>query len=203
MFRAANGATLGGVLAGNGRVGVVLAHQSDGSVCQWWPFVGQFVQRGFRVLAFDFEGYGASTTAADTTDSLTVDVRAAAARLRAAGASRIVLIGASMGGTAVLSAAAQRTPGVAAVISLSGPQRIFGADAALAAPRIAVPVLLAAGETDSPYATDANSLYARLRVVQRQLLVVPQTSEHGVALMADDGVKSAVFTVLDRARAAA
>lgn len=196
MFRAANGATLGGVLAGNGRVGVVLAHQSDGDVCQWWPFAGQLVERGLRVLAFDFEGYGISTTAADTTDSLSLDVRAAAGRLRAAGASRIVLIGASMGGTAVVAAAGHAIPGLAAVVSLSGPQRIFGSDAALSAPRIHVPVLLAAGETDSPYAADARGLYALVRTAKRQLLVVPGAN-HGVDLMADNRVKAAVFALLD------
>ena len=200
-FRAANGATLGGVLIGTGKVGVVLAHQSDGDLCQWWPFVGQFVQRGFRVLAFDFEGYGASTTAADTTDSLSVDVRAAATRLRAAGASRVVLVGASMGGTAALAATGRPIPGLAGAISLSGPVRIFGSDAAVAAAKLRVPVLLAAGETDSLYAADARSLFPRVGSRSKQLLVVPGAN-HGVALLAADGrVKTAVFALLEKAKA--
>lgn len=199
-FRASNGAVLQGVLAGTGPTGIVLAHQSDGNLCQWWSSVGEFVQRGYHVLAFDFEGYEGSATAADTTDSLSLDVRAAAARLRAAGASSIVLVGASMGGTAVLGAAGQPVPGLAAVISLSGPQRIFGTDAALAAPRIQVPVLLAAAEGDTLYAADARSLYPLVRAAKKQLLVVPGAN-HGVALFAGDGrVKAAIYALLDDAR---
>ena len=53
----------------------------------------------------------------------------AAAELRRRGADRLVLVGFSMGGTAAVEAAAEITPPVAGVISLSGPEEYQGADA--------------------------------------------------------------------------
>jgi pimeloyl-ACP methyl ester carboxylesterase len=51
---------LAAVSIGTGRVAVVLAHQSSGSLCQWWPYARTLAAR-FRVVAFDFDGAGAST----------------------------------------------------------------------------------------------------------------------------------------------
>jgi alpha-beta hydrolase superfamily lysophospholipase len=56
-----------------------------------------------------------------------------------------VLIGSSMGGTAVLSAATRIRPPVAGVASLSGPSTFGGVDARAAIARLRVPVLLVAG----------------------------------------------------------
>src|SRR5262249_62042229 len=44
------GAGLGGLVLGTGRTGVVLAHQSDGDVCQWLPYGKSLAQRGYKVL---------------------------------------------------------------------------------------------------------------------------------------------------------
>jgi hypothetical protein len=44
---------LAAVSIGTGRVAVVLAHQSSGSLCQWWPYARTLAAR-FRVVAFDF-----------------------------------------------------------------------------------------------------------------------------------------------------
>ncbi|MFD0597814.1 alpha/beta fold hydrolase [Catellatospora coxensis] len=102
-----HGADLGGVLLGSGRTGIVLAHQNGGDVCQWAPYASELAAQGYRVLAFDFGGFGVSTAGdADNPQQVT----AAAAALRADGATGIVLIGASMGGTAVLAAAPAVSP---------------------------------------------------------------------------------------------
>lgn len=45
---------------GAGHVAVILAHQVSGSLCQWWPYGRSLAAAGFRVLAFDFDGCGAS-----------------------------------------------------------------------------------------------------------------------------------------------
>lgn len=198
-FRASNGAYLGGALAGRGSLGVVLAHQSDGTLCQWWWYASELAGRGIRALAFDFENFGASTAGRSVPDSLGVDVRAAVAALKKAGASRIVLIGASMGGTAVLCAAAQADPAVVAVASLSGPTDFPGCNAIPAVPRIRVPLLFAAAEGDPPYDDAARELYGRAVAPSKRLVVVPGYT-HGVALFSSEPVVRAIDDLLNRAR---
>ena len=198
-FRASNGADLGGALAGRGSLGVVLAHQSNGTLCQWWYYAGELAGRGIRALAFDFEGSGSSTAGRPVPDSLGLDVAAAVAALKKAGAARVVLIGASMGGTAVLCAAAHADPAVVAVVALSGPTSFLGCNAAAAVPRIRVPLLVAAAAADSPYADAARELYRQATAPGRRLVVVPGNG-HGVSLLLDAPVAGAVDALLEQAR---
>jgi uncharacterized protein len=77
--------------------------------------------REVPVLVPDLRGHGASTGRSTLGDREVLDVRAAAAFLRGRGHRRVVLVGASMGATAALRAAAL-TPGVAAaVVAVSAP----------------------------------------------------------------------------------
>src|SRR5258706_5309871 len=101
-----------GMVIGTGKTGIVLAHQVDGTMCNWMPVAKKLADRGYRVLAFDFNGFGVSQT---TTLGADEDVVAAAAFLRSDGATSIVLMGASMGGTAVVAAGVEITPPVAGV----------------------------------------------------------------------------------------
>ncbi|HEV2918592.1 MAG TPA: alpha/beta fold hydrolase, partial [Actinomycetota bacterium] len=78
---------------------------------------------GLPALAFDFGGFGDSRPGSGPGGRIDGDVAAATAQLRRRGADRVVLIGSSMGATAVLSAAARIRPPVAGVVSLSGPGR--------------------------------------------------------------------------------
>jgi pimeloyl-ACP methyl ester carboxylesterase len=170
-FPSADGAQLQGLLLiGRGPVGVVLAHESEADLCEWKPYAYALFHEGYRVLAFNFS------------DHLDRDVVGAVAELRARGSKEIVLIGASMGGTAVLAAAAEVTPPVSAVVSLSGPRDFDGVDALAAVPRLGMPVLFVAGSEDSPFANDARAMYAATTAPGRQLLVV-QSGGHGIELM--------------------
>jgi alpha-beta hydrolase superfamily lysophospholipase len=76
------------------------------------PLARAFARRGYQVLAFDFAGFGDSERGPGD-DRVDIDVAAAAEQLRRRGADRIVLIGSSMGGTAVLAAATRVRPPVA------------------------------------------------------------------------------------------
>lgn len=174
------GAGLGGLVLGTGHTGVVLSHQSDGDLCQWLPYGKSLAQRGYKVLAFDFPGAGASTTSDESIDGA---VAAAAAFLRKDGATKVVLIGASMGGTASVAAAAQITPPVAGVISLSGPTTYSGTSAIDAAPKLTVPALFVVAEDDPTFVSSAHLLYeATPTTVARKLLVLP-SGGHGVLLL--------------------
>jgi pimeloyl-ACP methyl ester carboxylesterase len=173
-------ADLSGVVLGSGHVGLVLAHQSGGDHCQWAVYALQQVKAGYQVMLFDFAGSGDSAATGTAND---VAVVAAADYLRAHGAQTVLLIGASMGGTAVLSAATKITPPVAGVISLSGPAGFAGVSALTAVRHLAVPVLYAACDHDDTFGDDAKTLYdATPPTVSRTLAVQPMCSHHGVQL---------------------
>ena len=115
-FRAADRVRLIGVMVGRGPRGVVLAHQGGGAppnLCSWMPYARQLARAGFRVLAFDHRNSGSSARVGSPTRAWRVDldVRGAVAELRRRGATSVVLGGASLGGTAVLAAAASHRAG--------------------------------------------------------------------------------------------
>jgi pimeloyl-ACP methyl ester carboxylesterase len=129
---------------GAGGVAVILAHQSSGSLCQWWPYARSLAAR-FRVVAFDFDGAGASPYGDSNYPG---EVAVAAEWARDHGSRKIVLMGASMGGTAVMVAAAHLGSSIAGVIDLSGPADFAGMNALGAARRVHMPALFAYGTLD-------------------------------------------------------
>src|SRR5512132_956092 len=48
------GATLDAAVFGEGPVGIVLAHERGGSLCNWASIAPEFANAGYRVLIFDF-----------------------------------------------------------------------------------------------------------------------------------------------------
>ncbi len=188
-FQTTAGASLAGVLLGSGRTGLVLGHQNGSDICEWMPQARSFAAGGYRVLVLDFEGFGDSQPGSGPDARLDVDVVAAAGELRQRGADRIVLVGSSMGGTAVLAAATEISPPVAGVVSLSGPAEFHGVDAAAALPRLRAPVLFVASADDQPFADDARAMYRAAPVRDKRLLVVPGGA-HGTS-MAEFGAEAA------------
>jgi pimeloyl-ACP methyl ester carboxylesterase len=181
-FRTSAGALLVGVMLGRGRTGLVLAHGHGLDLCEWLPQGQAFARLGYRVLAFDFEGYGESQPGSGPDARIDTDVVAAAEQLRRRGAHQIVLIGSSMGATAALSAATRIRPPVAGVVSLSGAVSLQGVDAGAAVSRLRVPVLLVAAVNDHRAADAARALYSRARAADTRLLVVPGGG-HGTSLL--------------------
>ena len=92
---------------------------------------------------------------------LDLDVAAAVARLRAEGATRVKLVGASMGGTAALVAGSWIRPAVAGIVSLSGPYYFRGIDALRAVRRSNVPVRFLVSRDDRSFAANATVLMRR------------------------------------------
>lgn len=175
-----NGASdLGGVVFGTGTVGIVFANQSNATVCNWAGYARELAGRGYRTLAFDYSGWGASAGARNT---LAADVGAAVSYLRGRGVATVVLIGASMGGTAALVAASQVQPPVAGAISVSAPRAWLNANAGQAVPKLAVPVLYLVGDGDNAFAEDARAMHDRTPAAVRKLVVVHSAS-HGVNLL--------------------
>jgi pimeloyl-ACP methyl ester carboxylesterase len=155
-FRASDGARLDGAMLGTGRTGVVLATEYPADLCDWIPEALVLRARGFRVVLFDFRGLGLSPRPVRITAETHYvdDVVGAARELRRRGASRVYLMGASLGATSSIVAATQIHPTVAGVVSLSGEAdltRSFpgsGLKAAVAAARLSMPVLYVAAHDD-------------------------------------------------------
>lgn len=90
-------------------------------------------------------------------------------------------MGGSMGGTAVMVAAAH-LPSVAGVIDLSGPAAFAGMDALAAARRVHVPVLFGYGIQDAAFAADIRRVRAATATRDKPLVTVNDQT-HGAALV--------------------
>jgi pimeloyl-ACP methyl ester carboxylesterase len=180
-FRADDGASVAAVVLGRGRAGVVLAHQVSASLCQMLPYARELAKQGYRALALDLEGYGASTQPPGE-GHYDADVVAAVQALRDRGATRVALLGASLGGTTVVTAAARTRPPVDAVVCLSGPSSFSNMDAAAAAKDVTAPALFVGGRQDPGAVEAARTMYGAAREPGRLLLVVPGPY-HGVDLL--------------------
>jgi dienelactone hydrolase len=194
-FRAADGIRLEGAVLGQGKTGVVFAHQLAGDRCQWLPFARELTAKGYRALVFDMRGYGSSSGLDGTYPDR--DVVAAAKELRRRGATRIVLVGASMGGTGVVVAAPGIRPPVSGLVDLSGPTGFGGVNALPAAKKLRAPALFVAGRDDGDYATATRALFRASASKDKKLLMAP-TSWHGVDLVSRPDVKKAVLASIGR-----
>lgn len=174
------GYSLAAVELGSGTQGIVLAHQSEGSLCEWLPFGRFLAEKGYRVLAFDFAGSGSSTPTRQKT--YVEDVRTAVAYLRDRGVTKVAIMGASMGATMSIVAGAAIAPPVDAVIAISPPVDFDGVNAEKAAPSLSAPTLYIAGDTDGDYASYAEAIYAATPGEDRQLLVV-EAPQHGIQIL--------------------
>ncbi|WP_189764799.1 alpha/beta hydrolase family protein [Streptomyces xanthochromogenes] len=174
VFKSATGAPVGGFLTGSGNTGIVLAHQSDGNVCQWKDKAVELGRTGFRVLAVN-----------STTVDEAAEIEGAAATLRAEGAWKLLLMGASKGGTATLRAAARMTLKPDAVVALSAPEKYGSTDALDAVTGLGVPVLYMAGDQDGGFTAAARELSAAsAKAPENRLVQVKGSAAHGVALLA-------------------
>jgi pimeloyl-ACP methyl ester carboxylesterase len=111
----------------------------------WFAYAGDLASRGFTVLTFDFRGYGESEGDKEP-PLIDRDLAAAVAALRSRGAQQVAVVGASMGGTAALKAAARLS--LAAVATLSAPLEFRGLSAASEVRRLAIPKLFLGAESD-------------------------------------------------------
>ncbi len=107
VFPTTDGALIYADLYGAGSRGLVLAHGGQFNKESWREQVQQFVNAGFRVLAFDFRGYGESGVAGQSSaeELRHLDVLAAVQYLRQTGAGTVAVVGASMGGDYAVTAA--------------------------------------------------------------------------------------------------
>jgi pimeloyl-ACP methyl ester carboxylesterase len=103
---------------------VVLAHGGRFNKESWKPQAQQLAAAGFRVLAIDFRGYGASHGPGEKDfyhAPFQLDVLAAVRYLRAAGAKSVSVVGGSFGGSAAGDASIASQPGeIERIVMLGG-----------------------------------------------------------------------------------
>lgn len=127
LFPSTDGVEITGRLWGEGQVGVILAHGYDPTIGQagWYPFPQILAEREYLVLTFNFRGFSdghdGSAGGIHVSENWR-DVVAAIAYIRDVGVKDVFLIGASMGGVAVLRAAALPEVEVRGIVSLATPQ---------------------------------------------------------------------------------
>jgi dienelactone hydrolase len=150
-FSTDDGVLLNGHLFGSGQAGVILAHMYPADQTSWIPTAQRLAAEGYLVLTFDFRGYGESGGSKEF-ERIDRDVTAAVNEMRKRGAASLVLVGASMGGTACLIAGDQAqalsSVRLAGIAALSAPVEFRGLSATEAVPRIIVPLLFIASEND-------------------------------------------------------
>jgi len=138
-FSSASGIDLHGIVYGKGTIGVVLAPMYPGEQAGWAEFAETAAAQGFRVLTFDFQGYGESAGERDFATAPD-DLRGAVDFIKAQGAEKVVVIGAGQGGLAAVRVASQTELAGVVVLSASNTlPELAVADAELAA--LAVPSL--------------------------------------------------------------
>ena len=157
------------LLLGAGTGGVVLGPQSDGDICQWLPYAKELATH-YRVALFDWKEPRAEVPL------LAIEA------LRAAGAEKVVLAGASLGGAFALSEAHQVQPRLAGVLSFGGELTLPGFDGRPGIRQWHGPLLQISSKDDGYF----NSRNARqLRVLHpgpETILMLPG-SDHGVAML--------------------
>jgi pimeloyl-ACP methyl ester carboxylesterase len=179
-FRATDGMPLHGVLLGSGRNGIVLSHEFRATLCNWLPLAETLARRGYRVLAYDSRPL---TSPVSPQGHLDHDVLGAERELLRRGVKRVLVGGASAGGTAAMTAAALIPRSVlAGVVVLSSPRQFGAMDAEAAARKVTAPSFFGVGSRDSGFVDEVRKLDAASAAKRKQLLVV-DSSGHGTDLL--------------------
>ncbi len=178
-FQSVDGVTLHGTLYGQGEVGMVLAPTYPGEQAGWASFAQAAAEQGYRVLTFDFRGYGASEGEPGPVDA-PADLSAAIAYLREHEASPIILMGAGEGGMAAIRVAGA-DPDIAGLVVLSSAREADGlqvGDADLGA--LSLPSLWIGARTDMEQAVE--EMFELAGGSDKELWIYEGISLHGTYL---------------------
>ena len=176
---------------------VILLHMYPADQSSWFGFAEELQTRDVDALTFDFRGYGESGGEKDP-GVADLDARAALAFARERGFERVVLIGASMGGTAAIVVAADEP--VDGVVALSAPAAMAELDAATVIADVRAPITLVAAGEDLSGAESLRDLAARADLGDHDVLLMAGRA-HGTELLEAPGretVRGWLLDFLDR-----
>jgi dienelactone hydrolase len=202
-FTASDGTHLHGDLIGNGDTTIVLAHEYPNSLCGWFPYAAELTGSGFSAFLFDHRAKGGR---------LDLDIVAAVEKAKALGATKVVAMGASLGGAATLVAAGRDCFLVSGIVSVSGETDLRsygrGVPPLYAVPyesRIAAPLLVVGSKDDSLVPESAVAQLLAHAVSRSKRAVLVDGYDHGWTLLqgpsANPIVRRAVIDLLKAADA--
>lgn len=190
-FRSADGITLRGHLWAGGSTAVVFSHMYGTTESIWFDLAGVLAAQGYTVLTFDFRGAGRSSGRL-VIARVYRDTLAAVQFIRTRRPQRIVLVGASMGGTASIVAAGQTK--VDGLIVIASGMRFRGLDVRPYLGMLRMPKLFIVGSRDAPFHQSVRMMYD-LTLRPKQLLVVP-TALHGTYMFQIRRHREAIYAAI-------
>ncbi len=160
---------------GSGKVGVVFANDSNNDACDWSREARALADHGYAVAVFD------ASIAYESRQAVAV-----ARAMRARGARRIAVIGASVGARAVLQVGAAHPPGVAGLVAMSAERRINSnpSDLLPIGRHVRVPVLTI-GSRQDPLTSFGKDTPAWHRTIPDDTVLIVSGGDHGVELLSD------------------
>ncbi len=196
-FPGPEGASLSGAVLGDGPVAAVLLHQtSSGGMCGFVPYAAWLAEQGVRAVLVDFCNWGASECPPAMALDWEAQVRIPIEWARSQGATRVTVVGASLGG--IVGLGVGQRAGADAIVNLSGPDTWEGGlDAGRAAAETTVPLLVAASDSDRGIDTDAlrAAVDASPAVSKRYVDVA---AGHGWSMLNDGSLTEPAWTPLAR-----
>ena len=178
-FQSVDGVTLSGHRFGRGTDGVILAHRFPTDQISWFPFAESIQARDWTALTFDFRGYGTSDGEREIA-KIDRDLAGAVHYARGSGAKRIILIGASMGGTAALKVSAAEP--VDGVVVLSPSMAFLGLSSEEDLPKIRAPKFFLVSEVEMNVPVQSVRRQFKSAPEPKRLEVVPD-SAHGSRML--------------------
>ncbi len=178
-------ARLPAAVLGSGPTTAVFLHQTDGNgLCGWWPYAVWLTSHyKVRAVLLDLCNYNSKAVCPNQTfaDDQRAQVAVGMRFARGLSASRIVLVGASMGGALALASATENR--ASAVVDLSGPDGWANAEASVSTPKLTVPLLMAASPADDNVVYSKLQKAFQLDPAKPKLFLNPPGSAHGYELL--------------------
>lgn len=191
-FRTSDGVTIRGHLWAGGSTAVVFSHMYGTTQSIWYDLAGRLAARGYTVLTFDFRGVGTSSGRL-VIAQVYRDTLAAVRFIRTRSPRRIVLAGASMGGTASIVAAGQTR--VDGLIVIASGMMFQGLNVHPYLAGLRMPKLFIVGRSDAPFNNSVRTMHARTPE-PKHLLVVP-TALHGTYMFRNAEHRRTIYEAIE------
>ncbi|MGD7787169.1 alpha/beta hydrolase [Propionibacteriaceae bacterium Y1700] len=166
---------------GSGTTTAILSHQTNGKgSCGFLFFAQQLAAEGISVILVDSCGYGRSSCPSkESSPGILAEI---AQQARDDGAERVALVGASMGGSLVTTAAPDS--GADAVVNLSGAAKIDAAQLSRDAPLVEAPYLVVQSGEDYPDLEATRKVWDKIPAKKKELIKV--STGHGYDFLRPD-----------------